>query len=194
MKILIAEDDRVSRMVLSTGLRKCGYEVIDAADGQEAWQRYQKETIQLVITDWMMPNMDGLEFCRSIRSANNAKYTYVIMLTALGGKDSYLEGMRAGVDDYIIKPFDLDELKARLNVAERVLKLQEEVKQLEGLLPICSYCKKIRSEDNSWEAIEVYISSQTDASFSHGVCPQCYELHLKPQLEEIRNRRLQQGA
>jgi DNA-binding response OmpR family regulator len=191
VKILIAEDDRVSRMVLSTGIRKCGYDVIDVADGQEAWRCYEKEAIQVVITDWMMPNMDGLELTRLIRSARNPKYTYIIMLTALGGKDSYLEGMNAGVDDFITKPFDIDELNARLNVAARVLKLQEEVRRLEGLLPICSYCKRIRLDDNSWEAVEVYVSNQTDASFSHGICPECYQVHLVPQLEELKKRRIQ---
>jgi phosphoserine phosphatase RsbU/P len=194
MKILVAEDDKVSRLVLTTGLRKLGHEVVDVEDGQEAWRVFQQSQIHLVITDWMMPNMDGPQLCRLIRGIQDSKYTYIILLTALGGKESYLEGMNAGADDFITKPFDIDELNARLRVAERILRLQDEVKQLEGLLPICAYCKRIRSDDDSWQAIEVYITKQTDASFSHGVCPECFESHVKPQLDQLRKHRMQKSA
>ena len=194
MKILVAEDDKVSRLVLSTGLRKLGHEVVDAEDGQEAWRLFQAGDVHLVITDWMMPNMDGLELCRRIRSSNGPKYTYIIMLTALGGKESYLEGMNAGADDFVTKPFDIDQISARLIVADRVLNLQAEVRQLQGLLPICAYCKRIRTGDDSWRPIEVYLSEQTDASFSHGICPECRERHVKPQLDELRQQRIQPGA
>ena len=193
MKILVAEDDKVSRLVLGTGLKRLGHDVIDADDGQEAWRLFQEKDVHMVITDWMMPNLDGLALCRLIRSSNGPKYTYVVMLTALGGKESFLEGMNAGADDFITKPFDIDQLNARLLVAQRVLNLQAEVRQLQGLLPICAYCKRIRTEDNSWQAIEVYVSEQTDASFSHGICPECRERHVNPQLEELRNRRMQQS-
>jgi DNA-binding response OmpR family regulator len=193
MKVLVAEDDKVSRLVLTTALRKLGHEVVEAEDGREAWRRYQRENLQVVITDWMMPNMDGLELSRCIRSEQRSKYTYVIMLTALGGKNSYLEGMDAGADDFITKPFDMEEMNARLRVAERILNLQDEIRQLEGLLPICSYCKRIRTGANSWQPLEIFIADQTDASFSHGVCPECFELHLKPQLEFLRKRRAQRG-
>lgn len=194
MKILVAEDDKVSRLVLTTGLRKLGHDSVDAEDGHEAWSLYQRGTVHMVITDWMMPKVDGLELCRLIRSARETKYTYIIMLTALGGKESYLEGMNAGADDFITKPFDIDQLNARLRVAERILRLQDEVRQLEGLLPICSYCKKIRTEINSWEPIEEFIMHQTDASFSHGICPECIDKHVRPQMDELRQRMDKSGA
>lgn len=194
MRILVAEDDKVSRLVLSTGLRKLGHEVIEAADGEEAWALFRSGDVHMVVTDWMMPNMDGLQLCRSIRAELESKYTYIIMLTALGGKESYLEGMNAGADDFITKPFDIDGLTARLRVAERILKLQAEVRQLEGLLPICTYCKKIRSDDDAWQAIEVYLTRQTEASFSHGICPECYESHVRPQLDQLRERRAQRSV
>jgi DNA-binding response OmpR family regulator len=194
MKILVAEDDKVSRLVLTTGLHKLGYDSIDAEDGQEAWALYRKGGVHLVITDWMMPKIDGLELCRKIRATQEMKYTYIIMLTALGGKESFLEGMNAGADDFITKPFDIDQLSARLRVAERILKLQDEVRQLEGLLPICSYCKKIRTSANSWEPIEEFIMHQTDASFSHGICPECVDKHVRPQINELRQRRDKTGA
>src|SRR5690242_18446238 len=132
MKILIAEDDEASRSILAATLKKLGHEVIAATNGREAWTRFQTDPVHLVISDWMMPDMDGLALCRRIRNEHQLKYTYVILLTALGGKSAYMEGMEAGADDFITKPFDRDELAARLRVAERILNLQAEVKQLEG--------------------------------------------------------------
>jgi DNA-binding response OmpR family regulator len=107
----------------------------------------------------------------------------VLLLTALKGRARFLDGMQAGADDFMSKPVDREELHARLRVAERILGLQQEVKQLEGLLPICSYCKKIRDEGEQWSQVEEYVSRRTEAQFSHGICPDCYERHLKPQLE-----------
>jgi DNA-binding response OmpR family regulator len=193
MKILIAEDDTVSRLLLSTTLKKLGYEVIATENGRDAWGVFQQEYIPIIISDWMMPDLDGLELCRMIRSEDRHKYTYVILLTALGGKGSYMEGMNAGADDFITKPFDRDQLAARLRVAERILKLQSEVKQLEGLLPICMYCKKIRDdkapdgEATAWVRVEEYVSAHSDASFSHGICPDCYEARVKPEMNRLLN-------
>ena len=102
------------------------------------------------------------------------------------GKCAYLEGMSAGVDDFVTKPFDPDELAARLRVAERILGLQTQVKQLEGLLPICTYCKRIRDEGNAWSVIEEYLARRTDASFTHGVCPQCFATVVQPELERMK--------
>ncbi len=188
MKILIAEDDGVSRLVLTTKLKRLGHEVIATEDGAEAWSSFLVERPQLVVTDWMMPNVDGVELCRRIRSYEQEKYCYVMMLTALTGKQNYLEVMDAGADDFLNKPLDMQELAARLRVAERMLALQKEVKQLQGLLPICSYCKKIRDENNTWQPMEGYIAHRTDAKFSHGFCPECYEAIVKPQFDEAMNK------
>ena len=186
MKVLIVEDDNVSRLVLLTKLKKFGHEVIATQDGEEGWQAFVQEQPRLVITDWMMPKLDGLELCRKIRLHDQDKYSYIIMLTALSGRKNYFEGMDAGADDFLIKPVDLEELTARLRVAERILALHTEVRQLKGLLPICAYCKKIRDEENKWQAIEGYIGKRTEAKFSHGYCPTCYEQFVKPQLEQLR--------
>jgi CheY-like chemotaxis protein len=131
MRILIAEDDTTSRIILDEILTRLGHEVVAVTNGQEAWATFQQDHVSLVISDWMMPDLDGLELCRRIRAANRAKYTYVILLTALEGKESYLEAMEAGADDFATKPLDSDQLHARLRVAERILGLQRELVQLE---------------------------------------------------------------
>lgn len=125
MKILIAEDDMTSRLVLGATLKKMGHQVTAASNGREAWDALNQEHFPLLISDWMMPDMDGLELCRRIRAAHQTQYTYIVLLTALGGKSSYLDGMDAGADDFITKPFDEDTLVARLRVAERILALHE---------------------------------------------------------------------
>jgi phosphoserine phosphatase RsbU/P len=191
VKILIADDEAVARLRLRETLTQLDHEVIEARDGKDAWERFQQESPPLVIADWMMPYVNGLELCRMIRAEHRPRYTYIIMLTALGGRGSYLEGMNAGADDFITKPFDQDELKARLRVAERILSLQAEVRQLEGLLPICSYCKRIRDEKDSWMRVESYLSKQTDAVLSHSICPSCYENHVIPELSALKASRAQ---
>jgi DNA-binding response OmpR family regulator len=138
----------------------------------------------------MMPKVDGLELCRRIRSHEREKYAYIIFLTALAGKKYYQEGMEAGADDFLNKPVDMDELTARLVVAGRILTLHTEVTQLEGLLPICAYCKNIRDDQNTWQPIEGYISKRTEATFSHGYCPDCIEKYVKPDMEAYRIKKL----
>ncbi len=130
MQILIAEDDAVSRLVLSATLKKMGHEVRAASSGSEAWAALDEMHYPLLISDWMMPDMDGLELCRRVRTFHDegrrgAPYTYIILLTALGGKTNYLDAMDAGADDFITKPFDADQLAARLRVAERILALHQ---------------------------------------------------------------------
>ena len=134
---------------------------------------FEKEAPRIVITDWMMPLVDGLELCRMIRAQRKIHYTYIIILTALGGKSSYLEGMDSGADDFVTKPFDIDMLKSRLRVAERIVNLQTQVNQMEGLLPICAYCKRIRDSEGLWHPVETYVEGKSDTSFSHSVCPEC---------------------
>jgi DNA-binding response OmpR family regulator len=185
MRVLAVEDDPVSRRVLTGMLQALGHEPIPAEDGDAAWQRFRADPVEVVITDWMMPGMDGLELTQRIRGKPRDRYTWVLLLTALQGRERYLDGMQAGADDFMSKPVDREELHARLRVAERLLGLQRQVRQLEGLLPICAYCKKIRDDGQQWSQVEEYVSRRTEAQFSHGVCPDCYERHLKPQLEDV---------
>ena len=141
---------------------------------------------EVVITDWMMPRADGLELTRRIRARVGQRYTWVVMLTALRGRQRMLDGLEAGADDFLSKPVDKRHLEVRLRMAERVLGLQSEVRRLEGLLPICTYCKRIRDSEERWCPVEEYVSRRSEAQFSHGVCPECYEHWLRPQLESAR--------
>lgn len=128
MRILIAEDDPVSRRLLQALLVKWGYEVVVTRDGEEAWSVLQQENApRLVIVDWMMPGMDGVQICRRVRDRHDSLYTYILLLTAKSQKEDIIRGIRAGADDYITKPFDANELNARLRAGKRILDLQSEL-------------------------------------------------------------------
>ena len=131
MKILIVDDDIISQMLLTKQLEDLNHEVSVAADGKEAWSIYQAKNPRIVITDWMMPNVNGLELTRMIRKENRESYTFIIFLTILRGKGTYLEAMNAGADDVVTKPFDSEQLAARLRVAERIIGMQHEIRQLQ---------------------------------------------------------------
>jgi DNA-binding response OmpR family regulator len=183
VNVLIVEDDPVTRRILASQVSGLGHSVDVAAGGEEAWELLGGVRYPLLICDWMLPGMTGLELCRRIRARDTESYTYIILLTSLSGKERYLEAMEAGVDDFITKPPDIEQLGARIRVGERILGLERQVRNLEGLLPICSYCKRIRGESDRWEPIERYLSQRTESRLSHGICPTCYELHVRPQLD-----------
>src|SRR3712207_5931620 len=128
MRVLIAEDDAVSRMILQRAVQKFGHEVLVAEDGRKAWELYrQTPDVDVVISDWMMPDMDGLELCHRLREEERDEYTFFIFLTALGGKEHLLEGMQAGADDYLSKPLARDQLEVRLIAAARVTALHRKL-------------------------------------------------------------------
>lgn len=181
--VLVVDDDPVSSAQLGALAKAAGYEVQSAPNGREAWDLLQLARVPIVISDWYMPELDGPQLCRRIRARPNEPYVYFILVTARGGKQQYLAGMNAGADDFIAKPVDPDELRARLGVAERILGLRREVQQLEGLLPICSYCKRIRNDNEEWKSLEAYIEQHFATQFSHSICPDCYAKHVQPQLD-----------
>ena len=200
MRILVAEDQSVSRHILVANLRKWGYDVTAVEDGTRAWDTLQAEDAPpLVILDWLMPGLDGIDICRQIRKSALTRPIYLILLTARKGQQDKICGLQAGADDYITKPFDREELRARVQVGIRVLELQRalaqrvrqleealsRVKTLQGLLPICSYCKKIRNDRNYWQQVEGYISDHSEAQFSHGICPECYARFVQPELDRL---------
>ena len=200
LRVLVADDDRSSLAIVVAMLRNGGYDVEAVADGADAWRILQQENApQLAVIDWMMPGMDGPEICRQVRSLNREAPTYVILLTSRDAAADIVAGLHAGADDYVTKPPNEEELLARVNVGARVVSLQvaladrvnrlqealSNVKQLQGLLPICSYCKRIRDDKNYWQQVEGYISDHSDVQFSHSYCPECFEHYVRPQIEEL---------
>lgn len=187
MKILVAEDDFISRKLLVTTLHQFGHEVEAFENGLEAWEAYTNHRWPIIVSDWLMPALDGLAFCRRVRSRRTDDYTYFILLTAnVQGRETYKEAMQAGIDDFLAKPLDRDQIWMRLRVAERILGYTKQITQLEAMLPMCSYCKKIRDDNNYWEQVEHYISRRTGDHFSHSVCPECYDRIVRPQLDQMR--------
>lgn len=200
MRLLIAEDDPVSRRVLESLLDRAGYEVIVCADGDEALARLEAPGgPRLAVLDWMMPGKSGPTICRTMRARPDGDHFYLLLLTARTRREDILEGLQAGADDYVPKPFDREELEARLRTGARIVSLQErlaervhelesalaEVNRLSGLLPICAYCKRIREGDDYWQAVEQYIASRSDAQFSHAICPDCYRRVVQPELDRL---------
>ena len=197
MKVLIAEDEPVSRRLLEGALARWGYQVMVAADGEQAWKILQEpESPMLIVLDWLMPGLDGVDVCRRAREDVRLNSAYILLLTSRTSKEDVVQGLEAGADDYVTKPFDAAELRARIQVGARLVSLQHalaervrdlesalsHVKQLHGLLPICCYCKKIRDDRNYWHQVESYVANHADVRFSHGICPEC-SARLKEQLE-----------
>lgn len=208
MKVLIAEDDPDSLQLLQIMLGRWGYEAVATHDGAEALAALQDgDAPPLAILDIMMPHMDGLEVCRKVKQMPRLVPVYIIMLTAKTLPKEIISGLEAGADDYLTKPFDPHELRARINVGARIVELQtrladrvnelEEalarVKQLQGMLPICAYCKKIRDDRNYWEQVESYITRHSDAKFSHGICPDCYTQFVMPDIEKLKSRKQEEN-
>ena len=175
MKILIAEDDPVSLKVLKVTLEHYGHEVIAASNGAEAWTCYDAEPVRVVVSDWMMPDTDGLELCKRIRARAQTEYTYFIILTAIHtGRENLRKAMDAGVDDFLSKPLDREAVLMRLRVAPRILEFTTKFRELKMLIPICMYCKRVRDDSDYWQQVESYIQVHTGSTFSHGVCPDCF--------------------
>jgi phosphoserine phosphatase RsbU/P len=207
MRILIAEDEKVTRMRLEKTLSEWGFDVETVVDGQAAWERLCSENPpHLCLIDWLMPGMEGPELCRRVREKFPEEYFYLIILSAQQGVDNLIEGLSAGADDYVTKPFVGRELRSRIAVGVRVLGLEEmlakkvrqletaleDVKQLRGLLPICSYCNKIRNDEDYWEQVDSYIGRNSNVEFSHSICPACYEKHVQPMLDHHQGAKIDQ--
>ncbi len=199
MRILIAEDDLTSRTALSVFLRKSGHAVVESTNGVEAWEAMQKDDApKMAIVDWMMPEMDGLELCERIRTAETTEPPYIIMLTVKSDNKDIVRALNAGADDYVTKPYDREELEARINVGIRMLNLQqrlsnkvrelekavEHIHTLQGMLPICAHCKKVRDDEDYWHEVEHYIRDHSELEFTHSICPDCLEKHYSDSQRE----------
>ncbi len=231
MKILIVEDSRTQAVHLKSLLERNGYDVIWAENGKTAWEAIEQDPPDVVITDILMPKMDGYELCRKIKVDESTRHIPVILVSRLSDPEDIIKGIESGADNFITKPYDEDALVARIDyifvnmrlrrekrsemglevffggkkhfiTADRIQmldlllstyeearrrttelekahkELQEayrRIRTLEGILPICSGCKKIRDEQGVWHSLEEYIGSRSNARFSHGLCPECAE-------------------
>lgn len=189
MRILLADDDAEDRSILAKDLRSLGHEVVEGTDGWRAWEAFDRRPTRVVVSDWMMPGLDGLDLCRRVRARKDTSYAYFILLTGSEAvPEHYQEAMDAGVDDFLGKDAGRDLLRHRLRVAERVLDLSNQVEHLEGFITVCMYCKRVRRDDAVYEQLESYVEAHSPARFSHGACPECIksrfpEARLPPRRE-----------
>jgi phosphoserine phosphatase RsbU/P len=189
-RVLVADDDAIARRFLESTLSKSGYEVTVAASGDEAWRILSgQDGPTIAVLDWMMPGLTGIEVCRKVRAANLPVTPYLIVLTSRGETGDVVEALRAGADDHITKPFEIAELRARLAVGVRIVTLQQQltervhsleealahVQQLQGLIPICAWCRQVRSDGNFWEQVDSYLAKRSGLQFTHAICPTCRE-------------------
>lgn len=198
-KILVVDDDPINIKVVTSAL-KGEYDILFALNGYAAISQLKEQKPDLILLDVMMPNLSGFDVCRIIKSEEAFADIPIIFLTALDSISGELQGLEIGGIDYITKPVNLPLLKQRVNnhiaLKERTELVMEQrdllahknreleaalarVKLLEGIIPICMYCKKIRDDQNSWHQLEQYISDHSEAFFSHGICPQCEEKEVK---------------
>jgi phosphoserine phosphatase RsbU/P len=184
VRILVVDDDEVIRHFLCRRMTELGHEAWNAADGDSALESALSHNVDVVISDWQMPGFDGLELCRRIRKARSERYVYFILVTVHGSPGVHEEAIREGVDDYLTKPIDAANLAMRVFVAQRILTFHRQIRRLQSLLPICSYCHKVRNDRDYWQQIEDYVGNLTGADLTHGICPDCYEREVKRLREE----------
>lgn len=198
-RILIVDDEAANLRVLVSALES-EYDVDTACRGYEAISKIRQSLPDLILLDVIMPDISGLEVCSIIKSDEAFAHIPIIFQTAVGGMEGEVKGLEAGGIDYLAKPVDVKlvrlrvfnhiELMRRNSIIRKqrdLLISQKEqleatlarVKRLEGIIPICMHCKAIRSDDDAWHRLEEYISENSDALFSHGICPKCFETAAK---------------
>ena len=207
MRILIVDDDLSTRSTLASILIKCGHDVEMVSSGEEAWTVIsQPDAPRLILLDWLMPGMNGLDLLKRIRSMDGDNPFYIIMLTVKDNKEDIVEGLDCGTDDYITKPFYPEELRARINAGQRIIEMQsrlmsqandlrnslDHIKTLQGILPICSFCKKVRNDKNYWHQLEDYISTHTEAMVTHSICPECMKIHYPEIHQRMTRKRIEE--
>ena len=200
LRVLAADDSAVDLVLLGSLLSSWGYDVLKVVDGNAAWAALNEpEAPHLAILDWEMPGLTGPEICRRVRAAADRAQPHLILLTSKETKEDLVHGLAAGADDYLTKPFHPSELQARVRVGERILELRDrladrvgdlekalaEVHQLRGIIPICMYCKRVRDDTDFWQQVEIYITDHSEARFSHGICPECFEREANAPLEGV---------
>jgi sigma-B regulation protein RsbU (phosphoserine phosphatase) len=190
LRVLVADDDRLARRLVEAALTSAGHPFVSMSDGAAARDALTADDgPDVALLDWMMPGLSGPEVCRQVRMIPRPVSPYLILLTSRDGIQDIVTGLDAGADDYIVKPFRPEELRARVAVGARMVALQRDLldrmkeleaalareHQLQGLLPICAYCKKIRNDQNYWQQVETYVTQHSAAQFTHSICPECKE-------------------
>lgn len=188
MRMLIADDSQLLRLYIVAALEPLGHEILEAATGPEALAVLTgPHPPALAILDWIMPDLDGPEVCQRVRQTPLAFQPYLILMSQKDAKEDVIHGLGMGANDYVSKPFHEGELRARVEVGERVVRLERtlrdriqaleaataHVRALQGILPICMYCHRIRNDQESWQRLESYITEHSEATLSHGLCPDC---------------------
>jgi len=200
LKILIVEDDPYFVRVLQKRLSVDGYQVLTAGDGREGMKSIVTFEPDLVISDWMMPEVDGLELCQSVKTGLGEASPYFILLTAKGEISDRLLGLETGADDYLIKPCDQGELMARVRAGLRIVTLSQQLRQtiselkqanaqlgeergapgrIVEKLPMCSICRDVRDAEDHWQQLDEYLLARDLADFTHGICPECRSAHYR---------------
>lgn len=195
---VLVVDDYAGNLFLSTTLLKsAGYEALEATTGQECLDAVHDYRPDLILLDVMLPDMSGIDICRKIKNDRNLKDIFVILISGIQvSSEHQADGLDVGADGYITRPISNKEFLARVQAGERIKRAEDalrvkerqqqelirqltealsEIKTLKGCIPICAWCKKIRNDEGCWDQLENYISKHTDASFSHGLCPDCFE-------------------
>lgn len=199
-QLLLVEDDAAIRGALIRALTEHGHAVASSPGAMAGLRQVLEAPPDLVLLDLGLPDLEGYEALRMIRAVSAVP---VVIITARDDESEIIRVLDAGADDYVIKPFDREELRARLQAGIRILNLQAQlqarvheleeaiarVRTLQGLLPICSYCKRVRNDGDYWQQVESYISDHSDARFSHGICPDCFESVVRPQLQTLSDRK-----
>jgi CheY-like chemotaxis protein len=201
MKIFAVDNEPFNTMLIEELLKEAKFENIKVFSSAEDLliEIFDADNIpDLILSDIMMPNMSGYELCQKIKSVEKYKHIPIIMITAASMENSepLKKSFEYGAMDFISKPINPIEIIARVRSAlslelqrQKLIQALDEIKQLQGLLPICSYCKKVRTDDNYWDEIEHYIANHSEAKFSHSVCPDCYIKYVKPQLDELKKEK-----
>lgn len=199
--VLIVDDNPTNLRILLRYLEHAGFRVLVAENGESAIKRADYVAPDIILLDVMMPGVDGFETCRRLKQSEKTKDIPVIFMTALTETKDKVKGFQLGAVDYVTKPLQHEEVLARLNthltisglqceVEAKNIRLQQEMKEkerliaelklalenvktLQGLLPICASCKNIRDDNGYWHQVESYVREHTDAQFSHGICPDC---------------------
>ena len=189
MKILIAVDKECSRTLLADTLTRLGHDPVVTPDGKEAIDIYRRTDFSLVISECLMPRISGIELCSLIRAERRQNYTYIMLLTTPEETRNILESLNCGADDFITKPFTEDVLAARIMLSQRVVHAENVNRAFARLIPICAYCRKVRNDIDCLKRLDEFLLAHSDLQLSHGICSDCYQTTVRPELENIRVKR-----